>query len=84
MKSGTITNTLYYHLRSDLEHIVHKVELVGLILGLYLIRAEHIGDKYMAIRIDNQVVIKVFQSDLRSPGYYLAREALRIANIIQK
>jgi hypothetical protein len=38
----------------------------------------------MAIGIDNQAVIRVFQSDLRSPGHHLAREVLHMANIIQK
>ena len=84
MKSGTITKTLHYHLGPASEHTVHEAELVGLILGLHLIRTERIGSKRMAIGIDNQAVIRVFHSDLRSPGHHLAREALRMANIIQK
>jgi hypothetical protein len=84
MIRGATTNTLHYHLGPALEHIVYEAELVGLILGLHLIRAVYIGDKQMAIGIDNQAVLKAFQSDLRSPGHHLAREALRLANIIQK
>jgi hypothetical protein len=45
MKRGAIINTLYYHLRPDSEHTVHKVELMGLILRLHLIRVECISDK---------------------------------------
>ena len=84
MLRGAIINTLHYHLGPASEHTVHEAELVGLILGLHLIRAIRIGDKRMAIGIDNQAVLKAFHSDLRSPGHHLAREALRLANIIQK
>ena len=84
MIRGVITSSLHYHLGPASEHTVHEAELVGLILGLHLIRAIRIGDKRMAIGIDNQAVLKAFQSDLRSPGHHLAREALRQANIIQK
>ena len=84
MKRGTITNSLHYHLGSDAEHTVHEAELVGLILGLHLIKQERTGGKRMAIGIDNQAVLKAFHSDLRSPGHHLAREALRMANTIEK
>ena len=60
---GVITSSLHYHLGPALEHTVHEAELVGLILGLHLIRAICIGDKRMAIGIDNQAVLKAFQSD---------------------
>ena len=84
MKRGTITNSLHYHLGSDAEHTVYEAELVGLILRLHLIKQERTGGKCMAIGIDNQVVLKAFHSDLRSPGHHLAREALHMANMIEK
>ena len=84
MKRGAITNSLHYHLGSDSEHTVHEAELVGLILRLHLIKNESSGGKRVAIGIDNQAVLKAFQSDLRSPGHHLAREALRMASTDQK
>jgi hypothetical protein len=84
IKRGAITNTLHYHLGLDSEHTVYKAELVGLILGLYLIKQEGTRGKCMAIRIDNQAVLKVFQSDLRNPGYHLVRKALYMASMTQK
>ena len=84
IKRGAITNTLHYHLGPESEHTVHEAELAGLILGLHLIKQEGTGGKRMAIGIDNQAVLKAFQSDLRNPGHHLAREALRMASMTHK
>ena len=84
IKNGTTTKSLHYHLGPATKYTVHEAELVGLILGLHLIRSERIRNKQIAIGIDNQAVIRAFHSDLRSLGHHLAREALRMANIVQK
>jgi hypothetical protein len=36
------------------------------------------------IAVDNQAALRAFDSDLRKPAHHLAREALRLANQIQK
>ena len=38
----------------------------------------------MAIRINNQAMLRAFYSDLRRPGHHLVREALRITNKAKK
>jgi hypothetical protein len=37
-----------------------------------------------SIAVDNQAMLKAFNSDLRKPGHHLAREALHLANQMQK
>jgi ribonuclease HI len=81
---GRHTQTLYYHLRLDEEHTVHKVELVGILLRLHILSSRKSKKVLAAIRVDNQAAIKAFTSDLRNPGHHLIREALRIASKIGK
>jgi ribonuclease HI len=66
------------------EHTRHSSSTIGIVLALQL--AKTIREKHMtlAINVDNQAAIKAFSSELRSPGQHLAREALRMANRLQK
>ena len=84
IREGNAPRTLHLHLGPESEHTVHEAELVGIILGMHLISTEKHGSTTFAIGVDNQAAIKAFQSTLRNPGHHLAREALRIANQIQK
>jgi len=81
---GRHTDTLHFHLGSDDEHTVHEAELVGILLGMHLIKARNTSKATAAIGVDNQAAIRAFASDLRNPGHHLAREALRIATQIEK
>jgi len=81
---GAHIRTLHYHLGTDTQHTVHEAELVGLLLGLHMLNTANNGGKAAMIGIDNQAAIKALASNLRSPGHHLAREALRIANSIEK
>ena len=83
-KQGGDSGTLHFHLRPKLEHTVHEVELVGLVLGLHLINGQCKGHKAMAIGIDNQAMLKVFYLDLRRLGHHLVREVLHMANKAKK
>ena len=82
LRADKPTCILYFHLGLEEEHTVHKAELVGILLGIYLINMERRNGTTFGLGSDNQVAIKVFQSNLRSPGHYLAREVLRIAHQI--
>ena len=42
-RDGEIGRTLHYHLRPSTEHTVHEVELIGILLGLQLIKTERKG-----------------------------------------
>jgi ribonuclease HI len=81
---GRHTQTLHYHLRSDEEHMVHEVELVGILLGLHILSSKKSKKALATIRVDNQAAIKAFMLDLRNPGHHLMREALHIASKISK
>jgi len=83
LRAGKPTCNLHFHLRSEDKHTVHEAELVGILLGLHLISMERRNSTTFALGSDNQAAIKAFQSNLRSPGHHLAREALRLAHQIQ-
>ena len=81
---GRHIQTLHFHLRPDMEHMVHEAKMVGLVLGLHLLSISKFRKVPTMIGIDNQVAIKALTSDLRSPGHHLAWEALCLAKLIEK
>jgi len=82
LRAGKPMRILHLHLGSEDKHTVHKAELAGILLGLHLINTERKSSTTFALGSDNQAAIKAFQSNLRSPGHHLAREALRLAHQI--
>jgi len=82
LRAGKPAHKLHFHLGSEDKHTVHKAELLGILLGLHLIYTERRNSTTFTLRSDNQAAIKVFQSNLRSPGHHLAREALCLAHQI--
>jgi ribonuclease HI len=75
---------LHFYLGHESEHTVHEAELVGILLAMHLIHTEKRNNATCMIAVDNQAAMKAFDSELRKPGHHLAREALRIANQLQK
>ena len=73
---GRISKTLHFHLRPDTEDTVHKAELIGILLGIHLLKTEKGAGIPVSIGVDNQVAIKAFDSKLRSPGHHIAHEIL--------
>jgi len=82
LRAGKPVCILHLHLGSEDKHTVHKAELAGILLGLHLINTERKSSTTFTLGSDNQAAIKAFQSNLRSPGHHLAREALRLAHQI--
>jgi len=82
LRAGKPGRKLHFHLSSEDKHTVYKAELLGILLGLHLINTERRNSTTFALGSDNQAAIKAFQSNLRSPGHHLAREALRLAHQI--
>ena len=82
LRAGKPARALHFHLGSEDKHTVHEAELVGILLGLHLISTESKNGTTFALGSDNQAAIKAFQSNLRSPGHHLAREALCLAHQI--
>ena len=84
IRAGKAPRLLHYDLGPAEEHTVHEAELVGIVLVSHLISTDQKGCTSTAIDVDNQAVLKAFQSGLRHPGQHLIREALRIVNRAQK
>ena len=64
--------------------MVYEAKLVGILLGMHLIKARKTNKASAAIGLDNQATIRAFTSDLRSPSHHLMREALHLATQIKK
>jgi hypothetical protein len=63
---------------------VHEAELIGLLLGLHLIKTEKRVCTTCVISINNQVAIGTLHSDLRKPGQHITREIIKLSEQIQK
>ena len=84
LKAGKPICILHLYLGSEDKHTVYKAELMGILLGLHLIGTERKNSTTFALGSDNQAAIKAFQSNLRSPGHHLTREALHLAHQIHQ
>ena len=60
------------------------MELVGVLLGLQLIKDKHANNITYTIGVDNQVAIKSLTSKMDKPGHYLAVEILDTASKFQR
>lgn len=83
-RAGHPPRALHLYMGPESEHTVHEAELVGILLALQLISTEKHSSTSFALGVDNQAVLKAFQSALRNPGHHIAREALQMANQVQK
>ena len=82
-RNGRRKGVLKLHLGVASEHTVYEAELVGLILGLQLIKNEKKGKTNCAIGADNQAAIKALQSELTKPGQHLAAKFLRMVKQVK-
>ncbi|KAI0250350.1 hypothetical protein BJV78DRAFT_1128125, partial [Lactifluus subvellereus] len=76
--------TLHYHLGATDEHTVYEAELVGLLLGLHLVKTEQAGRTSIVIGADNQAAVKAVLTELTHPGQYLAVDFPHTAAQIEK
>jgi ribonuclease HI len=59
-RRGRHKGTLRLHLGTASEHTVYEAELVGMILGMQLIKMEKKGKTSCALGTDNQAAIKAY------------------------
>jgi ribonuclease HI len=83
-RRGKKGRTLQLHMGKASDHTIYEAELVGLILGMHLIKTEKKGKTKCALGADNQAAIKALQSELTKPGQHLAAEFLRMAGMVSK
>ena len=84
LREGAPDRTLHYHLGPSSLHTVHEAELVGLLLGLHLIRTERRGRTSFAIGADNQAALSALNSVKSTTGQYIANEIIETAANIKK
>ena len=83
IRPGKETRKLHYHLGTTDQHTVFEAELVGLILGLHLIKTEKTRTSY-ALGADNQAALTAVATPSNRSGHYLAALFLTMAFNIQK
>ena len=72
-KGNTLIGTLRYHLGSLEQHTTYEAELVGILLGLWLIRREPDVDS-ASLKADSQAAIKALNTHTPRPGGHLLNE----------
>jgi ribonuclease HI len=83
-RKGRRQRELRLHLGAASEHTIYEAELVGLILGMQLIKTEKQGKTDCAIGADNQAAIIALESELTKPGQHLAAEFLKLAGQVAR
>ncbi len=84
MCKGKKIRSLRYRLGMDDEHTVFEAEVVGILLGLHLIKSKARSKTSVTLGVDNQAILKVLKSKLNKAGHYLAAEIIKLAATIQK
>jgi ribonuclease HI len=79
-RNGQRTRSIKLHLGEASKYTVYEAELVGMLLGIHLIKTEKKGRVKCAIGADNQAAIQAIDSELTNPGQHLAAEFLRVAD----
>jgi ribonuclease HI len=79
-RNGKYSRSLRLHLGEASKYTTYEAELVGMLLGIHLIKMEKKGKVKCAIGVDNQAAIQAIESELTNPGQHLAAEFLRVAN----
>ena len=83
-KDGKAIDKLHFHLGKMEEHTIFEAKLVGMLLGLQLIKNRLAKNVAYAIGVDNQAAIRSLASKLNKPGHYLAAEVLDAVTQLKK
>jgi hypothetical protein len=77
-QAGKLDHILKLHLGSTDQHTVYKVELVGMIMGLHLIKTEPRSKVKCSLSIDNQAALVAIKSEMNKLGQHLAANILQL------
>lgn len=83
-RNGKITRKLSFHLGKAEHHTVYEAELVGLLLGMQLIKTEKRCRTTCALGADNQAAIQALQSEFTKPGQHIAAQVLQTIKRLAK
>ena len=76
---GKPDRMLKMHLGTTEQHTVYEAELVGMILGLHLIKTETGSKTKCALNVDNQAALVAIKSEMNKSGQHLAANLLQLA-----
>jgi ribonuclease HI len=75
---------LHYHLGPSSQHTVHEAELIGILLGLHLIKMDKKGRTSYSLGVDNQAVLSTLNTVKISPSQYITDKILDVVARIRK
>jgi ribonuclease HI len=78
-REGKPDRILKLHLGTTEQHTVYEAELVGMIMGLHLIKTERRSKVSCALNVDNQAALVAIKSAMNKSGQHLAANLLQIA-----
>ena len=83
-RTGNPDRVLKFHLGTTEQHTVYEAELVGMILGLHLIKTEPRNKVKCALSVDNQAALSAIGSKMNKSGQHLAAAVLKLAKQLKK
>jgi ribonuclease HI len=78
-REGKPDRVLKLHLGTTDQHTVYEAELVGMIMGLHLIKTEPRNKVRCALSVDNQAALGSVKSEMNKSGQHLAANILQAA-----
>lgn len=75
---------MWYHLGAAEDHTIYEAEMVGLLMGMQLIKTEKCNKTSCSIGADNQAAIIALQSELTKPGQHVAAEVVSAASQLKR
>ena len=71
-REGKPDRFLQFHLGSTAHHTVYEAELVGMVMGLHLIKTERRNTIKCTLNVDNQAALTAIKLELNKSGQHLA------------
>ena len=78
-REGKRDRILKLHLGTTEQHTVYEAELVGMVMGLYLIKTEKRNKAKCVINVDNQAALTAITTQMNRSGQHLAAEIQKLA-----
>ena len=84
IREGEPTRKSHFHLGPSTQHTVHEAELIGILLGLHLIKSDKKGKTTYAIGVDNQAALSALNGVKPTSGQYITDAIFKMAARIKK
>ena len=84
IREGEPTQKLHYHLGLSSQHTVYEAELIGILLGLHLIKTDKKSRTSYLIRVDNQAALSALNGVKNTSCQYITDMILTTATQIKK